>query len=71
MKRDPKITHTRGDCIVVNNRQEALKEYNAMSLGDKAELWDEAELETGKRGILAALDYLVRKKAENDSRSKH
>lgn len=70
MKRDPKITHTRGDCIVVNNRQEALKEYNAMSLGDKVELLYLAEQETGKWGVRTALDYLLRKDAKNDTRGK-
>ncbi len=61
MKRDPKITHTRGDCIVVNNRQQAFEKYNKMTTGERLKLMSDTERETGKSTITAMLDFLFKR----------
>lgn len=60
-KRDPKITHTRGDCIVVEKRQRAHQEYAKMGFAERIRLVNTVEMETGKTGLLALLDYLASK----------
>lgn len=58
-KRDPKITHNRGDCKVVERRQRAHDEYSRMSFADRIRAVDTAERETGKSGLLAVLDWIA------------